>query len=92
MEWFILRLLVPAIVVPVVLLWGFAGCDFVFKLDPRPSGLSEPEGLAATPISVTEISLTWSSANIDAAFEIQRAKEWMLRRKANEQMVRTSPT
>ena len=30
-EWLILSLLVPAIVVPVVLLAGFAGCSF----DPR---------------------------------------------------------
>jgi hypothetical protein len=31
-EWLILLLLVPAIVVPVVLLVGFAGCDRFFGL------------------------------------------------------------
>ena len=32
-EWLILLLLVPAVVVPVVLLVGFAGCDGVFGLE-----------------------------------------------------------
>ncbi len=37
MEWLTLLLLVPVIVVPVVLLVGFAGCDLVFPLDaPEP--------------------------------------------------------
>jgi hypothetical protein len=34
MEWLTLLLLVPAIVVPVVLLAGFAGCDLVFPPSP----------------------------------------------------------
>jgi hypothetical protein len=34
MEWLILCLLVPAVVVPVVLLWGFVGCNWIFGLDP----------------------------------------------------------
>jgi hypothetical protein len=33
MEWLILCLLVPAVVVPVVLLWGFVGCNQVFGLE-----------------------------------------------------------
>jgi len=38
-EWLMLLLLVPAIVVPVVLLVGFAGCDRLFGLQPvHPSG------------------------------------------------------
>ena len=32
-EWLILLLLVPAVVVPVVLLVGFAGCDRVFGFE-----------------------------------------------------------
>jgi hypothetical protein len=35
-EWLILLVLVPAIVVPVVLLVGFAGCGFEHGLGPRP--------------------------------------------------------
>jgi hypothetical protein len=34
MEWLILCLLVPAVVVPVVLLWGFVGCNPILGLDP----------------------------------------------------------
>jgi hypothetical protein len=34
MEWLILCLVVPAVVVPV-LLGGFVGCDIIFGLDPR---------------------------------------------------------
>jgi hypothetical protein len=34
MEWVMLLLLVPAIVVPVVLLLGFAGCDEILGLEP----------------------------------------------------------
>jgi hypothetical protein len=33
MEWLILCLLVPAVLVPVVLLFGFVGCDRVFGLE-----------------------------------------------------------
>jgi len=36
MEWLTLLLLVPAIVVPVVLLAGFTGCDLVFPPAPLP--------------------------------------------------------
>jgi hypothetical protein len=33
-EWVVLILVIPAVVVPFVLLFGFAGCDLVFKLEP----------------------------------------------------------
>jgi hypothetical protein len=39
MQWLALVLLIPAIVVPVVLLFGFAGCDLVFglhEIEPPP--------------------------------------------------------
>jgi hypothetical protein len=42
MEWLILLVIIPAIVVPVVLLLGFAGCDLVFRLDPPPEPVFEP--------------------------------------------------
>ena len=37
-EWLILLLLVPAIVVPVVMLVGFAGCQVLFPVDDPPNG------------------------------------------------------
>ena len=42
MEWLALLLLIPAIVVPVVLLLGFDGCDLVLGLDPPPEPVFEP--------------------------------------------------
>jgi hypothetical protein len=71
MEWLTLLLLVPAVVVPVVLLWGFAGCDWVFKLDEHE--FPEKPVLEATPISVTQIELTWVKAEPDLEFDIHRS-------------------
>jgi hypothetical protein len=56
MQWVILLLLVPAILVPVVLLWGFAGCA-AFGAAPEP--LSAPANLEAEGVDVTTIKLTW---------------------------------
>src|SRR5262245_58317351 len=65
MEWLILCLAVPAIVVPVVLLWGFVGCDLVFKLDAPPEVMA-PVNLVATPRSGTALSLTWQNTDPNA--------------------------
>jgi hypothetical protein len=71
MEWLLLCLLVPAVVVPVVLLWGFAGCKF----DPQLQILT-PQNLVATPISVTEISLKWDNTDPNPVrFEVHRATD-----------------
>jgi hypothetical protein len=50
-EWLLLLLLVPAIVVPVVLLVGFAGCNQVFGLretEHFPPVIDEARGLSGT--------------------------------------------
>jgi hypothetical protein len=71
MEWLILCLLVPAVVVPVVLLWGFVGCSFQPGTSPPPLA---PQNLVATPTSVTEITLTWDNPNPSPVqFEVHRA-------------------
>jgi hypothetical protein len=62
-EWLILLLLVPAIVAPVVLVLGFAGCSFA----PRP----EPTIDTATGTSFNTISVTWEIAN-GASVRFQR--------------------
>jgi hypothetical protein len=65
MDWLFLILVVPAVVVPVVLLSGFAGCDIVFGLEPRdppPPPLvppATPVALTATAIDLDRILLTW---------------------------------
>ena len=71
-EWLILLLLVPAIVVPVVLLVGFAGCDVVYGLERPTATIKAAEG-----ISGSAIKLTWTT-NVDdpepEAFEFDRMK------------------
>ena len=72
MEWLILLLLVPAILLPIVLLCGFAGC---YNPAPDPPSTA-PINLAATPLSLSEILLTWKSTSpIVQGFQIYRAKE-----------------
>jgi len=72
MEWLVLILLVPAVLVPVILLWGFAGCDLIFELkDP----LTPPTDLFATAVSASEIQLTWQSVHTGVVFEIERTRD-----------------
>lgn len=76
-EWLTLLLLVPAVVMPVVLLVGFAGCDRVFGLQH----LNTPPPVPVVPIIVsavgksgTVITLTWTYAGSAADFEFERMK------------------
>ncbi|MDQ2637726.1 MAG: hypothetical protein M3Y83_12700, partial [Actinomycetota bacterium] len=73
-EWLLLVLLVPAIVVPVVLLLGFAGCDQVFGLDrldePEPGPVIE----SATGKSLSVITLTWMIDQTATAIAFERTK------------------
>jgi hypothetical protein len=67
-EWLILLVLVPAIVVPVVLLVGFAGCRFVPGVPPTVVTIDSAVGK-----SVNTITLTWhSSSSVTQTFEIER--------------------
>jgi hypothetical protein len=73
MDWLILVLVTPLIVVTLVLLRGFAGCKFDPQIVTTPLA---PQSLVATPISVSEISLTWDNPETrPVRFEIQRAKD-----------------
>jgi hypothetical protein len=70
MEWQIVLLVVPAIVVPVVLLFGFAGCSF----DP-PSGSPAPMIVSATGTSVSSIVIAWTFSGEPAThFQVERTK------------------
>ena len=72
MEWLVLVLLVPAILVPVVLLWGFAGCSF----DPNQPRPDPPTNVRADGISVSAIRLTWNNPSTDdVTFQVERTKE-----------------
>jgi hypothetical protein len=69
-EWLILLLLVPAVVVPVVLLVGFAGCDAVLGI-----GRFGPGIFLDTPVgkTVNRITLSWSwSDPAPQGFHVER--------------------
>lgn len=70
MEWLILLLLVPAIVVPVVLFFGFAGCSF--HAPPLVPLLI----YSIEPTSLTTLTVKWRELDPDRpiGFEIRRTK------------------
>jgi hypothetical protein len=59
MAWLILLLLIPSVVVPVVLLWGFTGCKFE-PTRGEPPLTAAPTGLQAVDIQADSITLSWS--------------------------------
>jgi hypothetical protein len=71
MEWVILLLLVPAIVVPIVLLFGFAGCTAYVHV----GGAQRPTITSAIPLYPKTVELIWSDMNMVAvSFEVERQK------------------
>jgi hypothetical protein len=64
-EWLTLLLLIPAIMVPVALLVGFAGCDRVFGLTDVPIMSAMID--SATGKDGTTITLIWHSVGIRKA-------------------------
>lgn len=73
LEWLILVIVVPAVVVPVVLLTGFAGCDRVFGLDgrfvPPP-----PIITLCDAIGLDSVSLAWTFADNSHSFIVERTQ------------------
>jgi hypothetical protein len=70
MEWVMLVLLVPAIVIPVVLLFGFAGCGAYLGSGPTP-----PVITSATPVDPATVRLDWTFASgVSASFQVRREK------------------
>jgi len=70
-EWLILLLLVPAVVVPVVGLWGFAGCGF----HPAQAVLA-PVNLQAVAKSDQRIDLNWEQGDLNTiSYRIDRAPD-----------------
>lgn len=71
-EWVLLILLVPAIVVPIVLMFGFAGCQLVFPL--KDAGTA-PTDFTAVADSRSAITLRWVYTGMDpASFELKRKR------------------
>lgn len=64
MDWLILILAVPAVVVPVVLLCGFSGCSIIYNPNNLPDPLppsppAKPVGLTGTAVDLDRVRLTW---------------------------------
>lgn len=73
MEWLILVLVVPAILIPVVVLWGFAGCGFSAHAAP---GAETPTNVRASGTSASTIAVTWDNPNTEpVSFLVERKKE-----------------
>jgi Fibronectin type III domain len=90
MEWLLLLALAPAILVPVVLLFGFAGCDLVFvaEPDPPPPPPPPPEppippaNLTAVAKGLDRITVSWENAEPRpvVAFHFVRKKAGQVQR------------
>jgi hypothetical protein len=75
MEWLTLVVLVPAIVIPVVLLWGFAGCQLVFKAEP--DDVPAPVvNVAAVALGIDRIRVTWDNVNPEPTrYRLERTRQ-----------------
>ena len=70
MDWLLLVLLLAAIIVPIVLLFGFAGCTYT-----PPVGRSTPTIVGATPLDAFTVELLWTDSNgVPATYEVERTK------------------
>src|SRR5919107_1420885 len=61
MDWLLLIVLVPLVIVPIVLLYGFAGCGSFGTSPPPP--LEAPFDLVAKAVSTSQINLAWKHAS-----------------------------
>jgi len=78
MEWLILLLLVPAVLIPVVLLGGFAGCRQILGIEEPIIG--PPVNVKAEPVIVSStslaVSLSWNATDPSGfAVQIERAPD-----------------
>lgn len=66
MNWFLLFLLIPLVVVPVVLLFGFAGCADIAELGDGPgSSPAAPSNLVAKTCGTSVVRLRWKDNSGD---------------------------
>jgi len=82
MEWLILIFLVPLILVPIVLLCGFAGCSSFGTSDdpvaptatttPTPTKTTAPTNFTATANGTDKIALAWQHTSPTAKFTVTR--------------------
>ena len=76
LEWLILVLLIPLVIVPIVFIAGFTGCGFAPQVSPPPPPLPDPSDFVATPAGSGQILLTWNdNATNTTHFRIRRREE-----------------
>jgi hypothetical protein len=74
MEWFVLIFLVPLVILPIVLLCGFAGCGIDTLATGTGPGVEAPSDLHAKATGVDTIELKWqNNTGGPTNFEIVRA-------------------
>lgn len=72
LEWYMLILVVPLVVIPVVVLFGYAGCNQVFGLDPTELNFT-PVNVEAEGESIESIRIRWASPTAEAvSFKVFR--------------------
>lgn len=72
LEWYMLSLLIPLIVVPVIMLFGYAGCNQVFGLDPTTLNFT-PINVEAEGESIEAIRVSWVRASSEpVSFKVFR--------------------
>lgn len=73
MEWLLLAVFIPALVVPVVVLWGYAGCGFSNTVPIRET----PINVAVAPTGATRLTVTWEETDMVAAVsaQLERVRE-----------------
>lgn len=74
MEWFILIVVLPLILIPIVLLGGFAGCGELLPSSTDPvKPPADPTNLRGKALNPTSIELEWDDNSAGSAkFEIDR--------------------
>lgn len=77
MQWLILLLLIPMVLVPIVLLYGFAGCGtYIDTSVPPASSFTKPTSLVGESVSSSEVHLSWNITVGEAAvFKVRRIEE-----------------
>lgn len=59
MEWLLLFLIVPAVVIPVVLLFGFAGCRQILGIEDPVLAVADPKFPRVESIGLNHITIAW---------------------------------
>jgi hypothetical protein len=87
MSSFLLLLLIPAILAPIVFLLGFAGCGATLHQGPFPF---RPTAVRIVDVGRTTVTLGWLNQNLSpVTFEVERTRDGDA---ASERLLVSAPT